>query len=293
MILQLMNQYKGAAMSQANIDQSHSLDYDPLLYMAGAIHKPYDQWEQVNRTAYERDGFVALNNALSAEQVADARAGLSDLIMGHVPAFDGIQFEASAAAKLDSLDLNEREVAVRKLMNFCAYEPRLDGVMRHPQLLEVIGRLMGGREPICFQEMALLKPPHGREKPWHQDNAYFDLDINEPVVGVWIALDDATMDNGCMHVIPGSQADGAVVHFKRRDWQICDTDILGRPITAVPLKAGGLMFFNGLLHHGTPHNPTALRRRALQFHYCPKDAKWTNQEARLALFGADGKDVTC
>ena len=112
-------------------------------------------------------------------------------------------------------------------------------------------------------------------------------------MGVWIALDDATVENGCMHVLPGSHKEGAVVHFKRRDWQICDTDILGQSITAVPLKAGGLMFFDGLLQHGTPHNPTTQRRRALQFHYCAKDAKWTDEDARLAVFGSEGKDVTC
>ena len=61
----------------------------------------------------------------------------------------------------------------------------------------------------------------------------------------------------------------------------------------MPLNPGGLMLFDGLLQHGTPHNPTKQRRRALQFHYCAKDAKWINEKARLAVFGPEGKDVTC
>ena len=56
--------------------------------------------------------------------------------------------------------------------------------------------------------MALLKPPRGREKPWHQDHAYFNLPLDTPIVGVWIALDEATPENGCMHVIPGSHREG-------------------------------------------------------------------------------------
>ena len=48
----------------------------------------------------------------------------------------------------------------------------------------------------------------GREKPWHQDKAFFEIDVTSPVVGVWIALDEATPDNGCMHVIPGSHLEG-------------------------------------------------------------------------------------
>ena len=53
----------------------------------------------------------------------------------------------------------------------------------------VVRRIIG-EEPMLFQDMALLKPPRvGREKPWHQDHAYFDLELRTRVVGVWIALD--------------------------------------------------------------------------------------------------------
>jgi phytanoyl-CoA hydroxylase len=257
------------------------------------VYTPLETWVDLSTARYHQDGFAAVAQAFTAQQIDDARGGLTDLIMGKVPDFEGIQFEASVAARLQTLSLSEREVAVRKLMTFCAYEARLDALMRHPQLLAIITKLLGDREPVCFQEMALLKPPHGREKPWHQDHAYFNLQLGEPVVGVWIALDEATAENGCMHVIPGSHRAGAVVHFKRRDWQICDSSIAGNRITAVPLKPGGLMLFDGLLQHGTPHNPTNQRRRALQFHYCAKDAKWTDEQARLAVFGSEGKDVTC
>lgn len=289
----LMNQCKGKAMAPVQMDHKTTQTYDPSLYLAGRTWTPQRSWDALKADDYAQQGFVVLEPALTEQMVVDARHGLTDLIHGQVPEFDQVQFEGHTAEELSAMTPQQRELSVRRVFSFCKYESRLDAVMRHPQLLAFVTKLMGGREPICFQEMALLKPPHGREKPWHQDNAYFDLDINEPVVGVWIALDDATIENGCMHVIPGSHHQGPKVHFQRRDWQICDTDILGQSITAVPLKAGGLMFFNGLMYHGTPHNPTQLRRRALQFHYCPKDAKWNNMEARLALFGSEGKDVTC
>ena len=76
----------------------------------------------------------------------------------------------------------------------------------------------------------------------------FNLPEGTTVVGVWIALDEATPENGCLHVIPGSNIEGPMIHFKRRDWQICDTDVpIGRD-TMVPLKPGGCLFWHGLTH---------------------------------------------
>ena len=151
---------------------------------------------------------------------------------------------------------------------------------------------MGNREPKMFQDMALIKPPGGREKPWHQDKAYFNVAVDEPVVGLWIALDEVNVANGCMHMIPGSHREGPIIHFKRRDWQICDTQVRGEQV-AVPLQPGGVLIFDGLIHHGTPHNPTDQRRRALQYHYALQDAVWTDEASRLAVYGEEGKDVTC
>jgi len=101
------------------------------------------------------------------------------------------------------------------------------------------------------------------------------------------------IENGCMHIIPGTQAAGPVVHFRRRDWQICDTSVELGKIAAVPLRPGGLLFFDGLLHHGTPPSRSARRRRALQFHFIPEGTAKTSPEERMAVFGSEGKDVEC
>ena len=130
-------------------------------------------------------------------------------------------------------------------------------------------------------------------KPWHQDHAYFNLPLDTPVLGVWIALDRATTANGCMTVIPGSHRRGPVVHFQRRDWQICDSHVDNRGALAVPLEPGGCLLFSSLMQHGTPTNTASERRRALQFHYAPVAAVRISTEQRMAVFGAEGKSVTC
>jgi phytanoyl-CoA hydroxylase len=62
---------------------------------------------------------------------------------------------------------------------------------------------------------------------------------------------------------------------------------------AVPLKPGGCLLFSSLIHHGTPTNNSGLRRRAVQFHYRPASAPKTTVEERMAIFGEEGKNVTC
>ena len=70
-------------------------------------------------------------------------------------------------------------------------EPQIAALAQHPQLINIVSRIMED-VPQLFQDQALIKPPLiGREKPFHQDNAYFNLPSDTTVVGVWIALDEA------------------------------------------------------------------------------------------------------
>lgn len=250
---------------------------------------------EAERSRYRRDGFLAVRSAFEPARVHAALKGLAALL-SH-PGAARIEFEASATENLDDLDdLDgvERMDAVRKFMAFTDHEPVLHALAHDDQLLRVISMLLDDDSPVMFQDMALLKPPGGgREKPWHQDGAYFTLPPGSPVVGVWIALDAATTENGCMHVLRGSHRDGPVVHFLRRDWQICDDQVETVRDVAVPLPPGGALFFDGLVHHGTPTNRGPSRRRAVQFHYRPSSVTPITEDERLAVFGSEGKNVSC
>lgn len=239
-------------------------------------------------------GYLVVEQAFSPGEVAAGLEGLLHLLSGQVEGFRGVMYEHVAEGlPVEEMPPEQRQDYVRKFMWFANYEERLHHLAHHPDLVAVLERIMG-EPPVLFQDMALLKPPRvGREKPWHQDHAYFELPLEAKVVGCWVALDEATTENGCMIVIPGSHQQGPVVHFKRRDWQICDTDVNNQGAVAVPLKPGGCLLFSSLIHHGTPNNRSDKRRRAVQFHYRPESAPRTSVEERLAIFGEEGKDVTC
>lgn len=282
---------------QEHIDDGVQAPYAPELFdcdqsaqgIAGLHAIDDDQLQQ-----FHDEGYLLVRHVFTSAQVDAARAGLTDLIFkrGSGSGAYEICFELAAGDHLAELTGMQREYAVRKLANFKGVDERLDAMLYDPGILQTLER-MGLRDPQEFQSMALIKPPGGREKPWHQDRAYFDTPMEDPIIGVWIALDDATVENGCMFVRPRWHE--PVVHFKRRDWQICDKDALAMSVqpVAVPMQSGDVLFFDSLLPHGTPTNLSDRRRRALQFHYAATDVRQITEAQRMEIFGEEGKDVTC
>ncbi|MDE0140327.1 MAG: phytanoyl-CoA dioxygenase family protein [Caldilineaceae bacterium] len=282
---------------ERQFDDGLTDEFPPDLYEPTGVVTGVDGFDAVTDAhvaQFHEQGFLIVENAFSAHEVQVALEGLFHLLSGEVEEFNGVQYErASAGVAVEEMPLEEKQDYVRKFMSFVDYDERLNELAHHPLLLALVERLIGD-SPVMFQSMALLKPPRlGRDKPWHQDAAYFQIELDAKVVGCWIALDEATIENGCMVIAPGSHLKGPVVHFRRRDWQICDTDVDNSGAVAVPLKPGGLLIFQSLLHHGTPPNDSGLRRRALQFHYRPQSAPLTSQEERLAIFGGEGLGAEC
>ena len=231
--------------------------YDGL---AGGVTR-FDSVTEREIARFREQGYLVVHEAFAIDRVQDALDGLLDLLAGRSPSFDSVDYESSVdPAMLDGMAAEERQDYVRKFMWFVGHDERLRTLSEDPALMGVVRRIIG-EEPMLFQDMALLKPPRvGREKPWHQDHAYFDLELRTRVVGVWIALDPATTGNGCMLVKPGSHLQGPVVHFKRRDWQICDTDV--DPLGTLGGSAGAGRVPVLLQLHAARHRPEHERPAA-------------------------------
>ena len=267
-------------------------EHDPALYRpersAQVVPGP-SSIDSAAVTFYREHGYMAVAGVLNEAEVAESIAHVEWLARHADTDGDYARTQREATAKNEA-----GSDAVRKLW-FDRGQVEQSGMpVHHPTVLDIVSRLMNGQGPVIFQTMALLKPPRiGREKPWHQDHAYFDIPLEDRIVGVWIALDEATIDNGCMQLIDAGHLDGPMHHWKRRDWQICDTDMMGRQSVAAQLKPGAALFFDSLLPHGTPSNRSSKRRRAMQFHYAPANAASWTTEQRMEVFGTEGKDVYC
>lgn len=266
--------------------------------------------EQIKQ--FGRDGYLAFRDVLSPQEVATARATMSELIRQSVrsEAFNFtsgrqatakdsrffVQFEASQrGVDFRQLPDAELELKVRKLMWFCEASPWYAALSTlHPRISGVVQSILGA-DPILFQDMALIKPPFiGSEKPWHQDNAYFAVTPLESVLGVWIALDAATVANGCMHVLPGEHRGGPRKHHHTFDCEIVPGRITPSHAVPVELPPGGALFFAGMLPHQTPANRSPDRRRALQFHYRSATSRFVSQGEYDRVYAeADGTPASC
>ncbi len=279
------------------VDDATIAEYPEGLYDYDAVAGGLEGFDAVGEAEIElffQQGYLAIHNAFTPQEVKGGLDGLLHLLTGENPDYTGVMYEQAAAGiDVESMTAEERQDYVRKFMWFTPHDARLDALAHHPRLIELITRIME-EPPVLFQDMALIKPPHiGREKPWHQDHAYFDLPLGTLVIGVWVALDAATTENGCMVIVPGSHLQGPVAHFKRRDWQICDTESSNHHAVAVPLEPGGILLFQSLIHHGTPANTSGMRRRAVQFHYRPESSPVTSEEERMKIFGGEVRGATC
>lgn len=231
--------------------------------------------------AYRRDGFVVLRAIMTKEHVAACLAALGRLAEEPRHGDTFVALEVGADTQADPMD------RVRKFGNFTDTDPALMHAAMNPLLHEALDELMG-RGRVMLQEMALVKPPRiGGEKPWHQDAAYFRGSDPGLMFGVWIALDPATTENGCMELIPGSHLAGPAPHIPHPDINLCTIDprfVHAERRVAVPLDPGDALVFHSLAHHYTAANRSGLRRRALQFHYHQLGLEWTSLEAHRALY---------
>ena len=138
--------------------------------------------------------------------------------------------------------------------------------------LDAVARSLGLAEPLIWQSMYIFKQPAiGGEVRWHQDATFFDTDPVS-VTTFWFALEDATVDNGCLWVEPGGHRGPMRERFLRHGDDIrmetLDTTPWPDDSVAVPLeaKAGTLVIFHGLLPHYSAPNRSPVSRHAYTLH---------------------------
>jgi ectoine hydroxylase-related dioxygenase (phytanoyl-CoA dioxygenase family) len=138
-------------------------------------------------------------------------------------------------------------------------------------VVDVVGQLIG-TPFVRHLDQIFLKPGRtGAGTSWHTDNAYFQISDPTKGVGMWIALHEATLANGTLHVIPGSYLE-TFAHERDlgSDHHITFNADDSRAVPII-LPAGGAVFFNYGTGHGTKANNTDHERAGLAFHFLNTD----------------------
>lgn len=230
---------------------------------------------------YHEHGYFTVEGLFTAEEVKGVRNEIPKIVARYpdVPK-ELVQIEptvASSEKKPESFELG-----VRKLSRMARHNEFFRNLAFHPKMVKIAKSILGP-DIMLHQGQLLMKPPHfGGEKIWHQDNAYFRLVPNH-VFGFWVACDDATIENGCMHVIPGSHTQGIAEHAGAGDEYGLVTPQSLEDAVPIPLKSGDALVFHGELYHYTPPNRTNNRRRAIQYHYASSKCRQTTGQDRFKI----------
>lgn len=221
----------------------------------------------VDVDVYQRDGFVVLDDLLEPEELKALRRESVSLCRGERGSVDGLE-----AVTEDTSD----DEALRRVL--CIHFPhKLSPLAREllvlPRLVDVLTQLIGP-DVKAMQSMLFVKAESKPGQAWHQDE-YFIPTRDRSLTAAWIALDDATTENGCLWVLPGSHRRGVIYPEREIDDARfdCTTEAYHFPYDdseAVPVEvpAGGAVIFNGyLLHRSLPNVARRGLRRAIANHY--------------------------
>ncbi len=176
-------------------------------------------------------------------------------------------------------------------------DPVFDAFSRTPALAE-IARRIGFEDPVILQSMYIFKPPGiGGEVVCHQDSTYLYTEP-ESCVGFWFALEDATLENGCMQFIPG----GHKSPLKKRNYRRADGKLVTETLddspwpeerkVAAEAAAGTLVVFDGRAPHLSAANRSPKSRHAYTLHVIDRTChypaeNWLQRSADLPLRGFD------
>jgi len=150
--------------------------------------------------------------------------------------------------------------------------PRLRRYTAHPGLLEIMMQLIGPDVRLWWDQGINKGPGSGAAVPWHQDNGFTEGSIPEYVT-TWLSLDDSSLENGGLYVLPGSHKDGPRDHVGGDDgfYHYVPGVDESRAI-ALPASAGDVLIFSSLMLHRTVGNTTKDRqRRAWVIQYMQTD----------------------
>jgi ectoine hydroxylase-related dioxygenase (phytanoyl-CoA dioxygenase family) len=227
---------------------------------------------------FSDQGYLVVENVFSAAEVSKLQSACDEL---------------SAQAQNLTASTDRFKLSVfqdsGKLVQQIGDPHEISGVwldlVKDPRLLDIVEDLIGVNIQLYYSQLMMKAPRQGFTAPWHQDFAFFPHH-RANILACTVMIDDATLDNGCIRVIPGSHRLGLLNHYAEdgtftgilRDNEKFDATTEA----PLPAKAGSVILWHALTLHSSHPNRTERPRRALVIEY-------KNPEDRLLAGSFNGR----
>ncbi len=250
-------------------------------------HITDEQWEHFWENGYVRIGQVATD-----AEFVQLQQRMDDIMLGKAPLdYDQIMMQLDRAPGKNSPGPQSKghkgaTLLYRKIQNL-EVDAYFLTYLQKPIFREVCAEIYGEGTPVaCFRAMFMNKPAHeGTPLVWHQDR-WTDLD-RDPQITIYTALDAATVENGCVHIIPRSHnrlinpSNGSGFLTQKHMDDIV-TKATPEPLT---LKAGEVVLLHNWLLHSSGTNGTDIPRRAFSVCYMHGETKSHHGHTFARVFG--------
>lgn len=213
---------------------------------------------------YREQGFLVIDGFLKPDELETWRRATEEAVQARLAQTSYLHNQSDPDAYyaqifLQALKLREVHEGMRRLMD-------------DPKLGKLAATLAGIDGIRIWHDQALIKPPFGNATGWHLDNPFWSFSSKD-AISIWVALDDATRDNGCLYYLPGTQK---MARFEETPIGTNLNELfkqypewLSIGSVATPCPAGSAVFHNGLIAHGAAANMTNRPRRAMTCAYMP------------------------
>lgn len=231
---------------------------------------------------FRERGFLRVGRVIDDTAVDRLRADLDIVMAGKAPK-PPVLNRNMLAGRTEYASPQGQQATVIQIVNIWQSS---DAFFQHactPEITSLAAQLCATDTLRIWHDQIQYKPPeHGGPTGWHQDQPLWPILQPPDLISAWVALDDATVENGCMWMVPGSHRWGnqqkwiranASFEPEHQDETLLPADA---DLRAVPVEVmkGECAFHHCLTWHGSPHNKSSKPRRAIAVHYMPGHVRY-------------------
>ena len=215
------------------------------------------------RKQYDDVGYFVLEDVFTVPEMEEVATRIEALQQKHeaeLAAKGGSEGISRAGEITFTHDLAERDTFIKE---FC----------KRPEFVAISTQLLGPDIDLYWNQSVFKQPEGTKEFPWHQDDGYGAVDPS-PYLTLWLALNDATPENGCISVLPDSHQKGLIEHQRTPLGMACYSNDAPDQGVRVPVRAGSIAVFTSLTFHKSGPNTSHGTRKAYVIQYSHSPLRW-------------------